>query len=268
MYSQAVIIAKYTLTESLEQGLFYNNDQLTTLFLLYINSGIEQNINISFNTLYIKYVRKSPILTSFTTSIVILPNVFILDDLIQSTLCWCSKSHIFSLCALIIHIISIFKHDLNIELPWCIKQDQHRLIFCLALFFNFHTHSPSFSLSLSLSLSLSHTHSDSVSIGFKMRPPCKVSCQFSCQCSKSFMLSQEGIHLVKAHAGQSSKHLWYGYDEYGVSALSRLYENLAVLTVLASVYMAQGHWLRWAQILAVLPELWELKWDATVWISF
>ncbi len=74
-----------------------------------------------------------------------------------------------------------------------------------------------------------------------MRPPCKVACQFSCQCSKSFMLSQEGIHLVKAHAGQSSKHLWYGYDEYGVSALSRLYENLAVLTVLASVFMAQGH---------------------------
>ncbi len=35
MYSQAVIIAKYTLTESLEQGFFYNNDQLTVHYSFY-----------------------------------------------------------------------------------------------------------------------------------------------------------------------------------------------------------------------------------------
>ncbi len=128
-------------------------------------------------------MRKSPIWTSFATSVVILPNVFILDDLIQSTLCWCSKSHISSLCALIIHIISIFKHDLNIELPWCIKQHQLRLIFLSGFLFQF-------SHAFSVFLSLTHTHRDSISKGYKMRPPCKVACQFCCRCSESFMLSR------------------------------------------------------------------------------
>lgn len=69
-----------------------------------------------------------------------------------------------------------------------------------------------------------------------MKPPRKVACQFCCQFSESFMLSKvSGRNL--SHAGQSCKHLWYGYDEYGVSTLSLLWENLieTVCTVLADL---------------------------------